>query len=628
MILHALWFALPLVFACIPSPGYSNPYEQAALSAARERAPNARPATGGSPLRSCLHQSRLGICRFLLLAVSLGIFSGWNGASASAQTQDGISKPRSKAASKKTAKPPPEPVPVEQPAPQPAPAPPPPPPTDPLGRTTPYGCVIGFLKAAESKDFEKAVQYLDGKHPAPEGETLVMQLKYLLDQGMSGSNLDSLSRSPAGKTEDNLRSTRDLVGTVTLPEDKELKIYIDLVKRTSEPAIWLFSQETLHQVPAAYDGIHHTDYAERFPAWASRFHIFSVPLWRWGMVLASLLIIFVLASLLTRAMLWLLQKALHNRMSVDVESSVLALKTPIFFLTTAILWAAAGGYAITALGRHYWRAFAAVLVWLACGWLLIAISGILADAVRHRFLLRGQVERATFVGLIGRLFNILVVLVVLVGLLSRAGVNVQALITGLGIGGVAIALAAQKTLADLFGGLSIIMRGAVRVGDFCQIDKVSGTVEDIGISSLSLRTLERSLVSIPNSRVAEVNLENFAFRDQYWINQILTLRFDTPPKVLKTILDNIFQLVKDYPDIDQPSARVRLINLTPSGPQIEIFAYIRKAGMDRNAFLAAQEPLLLKILNAIEAAGGSIASPIPIVRVDSPRQTPNPDSTR
>jgi MscS family membrane protein len=73
---------------------------------------------------------------------------------------------------------------------------------------------------------------------------------------------------------------------------------------------------------------------------------------------------------------------------------------------------------------------------------------------------------------------------------------------------------------------------------------------------------------------------------------------------------------------------VRLINLTPSGPQIEIFAYIRKAGMDRNAFLAAQEPLLLKILNAIEAAGGSIASPIPIVRVDSPRQTPNPDSTR
>jgi len=537
-----------------------------------------------------------------------------------AQAPPATSKPRSKAAGKKPATPAPEPEPAEQPVQQTPPPPPPPPPTDPLGRTSPYGCVLGFLRAAESKDYERAIQYLDGKRSPQEAEALAIQLKYLLDQGLSTS-IDKLSREPAGNIEDKLRYTRELVGTVTLPEG-DLNIYLDLIKRTKDPSIWLFSQETLHQVPEAYQGIHKTDYAKFFPAWASKIDIFSVPLWRWGMILLSLLVIFVLASLLNRVVLWLLRKGLSHRLSGDVEGSVLTLKAPIFFLTLAILWAAAGGHAITALSRHYWRSFAIFLVWLGSGWLLIAINNIVTGFVRQRYLLRGRVERATFFGLIGRLSNILVALIVLIGLLTRAGINVSALLTGLGIGGVAIALAAQKTLADLFGGLSIIMRGAVRVGDFCQIDKVLGTVEDIGISSLSLRTLDRSLVSIPNSKVAEVNLENFSFRDQFWLNQVFTLRFDTSHKVLKTVLDNVYQILKDYPEIDRDSARARLINLTPTGPQIQIFAYLRRPGMDYATFLAAQEPLLLKILSAIETAGASIAAPVPIMRIDSPRRHP------
>jgi MscS family membrane protein len=177
-----------------------------------------------------------------------------------------------------------------------------------------------------------------------------------------------------------------------------------------------------------------------------------------------------------------------------------------------------------------------------------------------------QVERATFVGLLGRLFKILVGLVLIVALLTRAGVNVSALIAGLGIGGIALALAAQKTLADLFGGLSIIMRGAVRVGGFCQIDGITGTVEDIGISALSLRTLDRSIVSIPNSKVAEVGLQNFQLRDQFWLRQIFTLQFDTPHDVVKIVLDKIDEILREHPDIDKRSARARLINLPPLRP--------------------------------------------------------------
>jgi MscS family membrane protein len=250
----------------------------------------------------------------------------------------------------------------------------------------------------------------------------------------------------------------------------------------------------------------------------------------------------------------------------------------------------------------------------------VRISDTFVNFVRDRYFQRLQVERATFVGLLGRLFKIFVGLVLVIALLTHAGVNVSALIAGLGIGGIALALAAQKTLADLFGGLSIIMRGAVRVGDFCQIDGITGTVEDIGISAVSLRTLDRSIVSIPNSKVAEVGLQNFQLRDRFWLRQIFSLQFDTPHDVVKIVLDKITEILSGHPDIDKSSARARLINLSPSGPQIEVFAYYRKPGADWAAFLAQQEGLILKMMAAIEAAGASLASPIGALRMENNKQ--------
>src|SRR5580698_9721579 len=202
----------------------------------------------------------------------------------------------------------------------------PPTPVDPLGRSSPHGCVLGFLRAAEAKDYEKALQYLDGKRSPQQGEELAVQLKYLLDQGLSTS-IDDLSRSPSGNTEDQLRLSRESIGTVKTPSG-ELKVMLDLVKHPEEPSVWLFSQETLSLVPSAYASIHHTDFEHFFPAWTTRVRILSVPLWRWGVILFSLLIIFGIASLLTRAVLWLLHNTFEERLAVGVEASVLSLKAP------------------------------------------------------------------------------------------------------------------------------------------------------------------------------------------------------------------------------------------------------------------------------------------------------------
>jgi len=512
---------------------------------------------------------------------------------------------------KKSAKPAPEPAPETAPAP--APAPPPPEPVDPLGRTSPHGCVLGFLRAAEAGDFAKAAAYLDGKRSDEEGAELAKRLKTLLDLGLSTS-IQDLSRSAQGTTEGKLRTTREKVGVVKTPHG-EMEVLLDQVKRPNEPAIWLFSQETLRQVPEAYGSVQQKDYGQYFPAWMTRNHFLSMPIWRWVLVLLNVLLFLVAASIVTRLLLWLFRIAFRKKMTPTVEAGILRLKGPIFGLTLALVLHLAAEHALTALSRHYWELYAQLTAWFSGAWLLLRLTDILVAFERVRLLRQMRVERVTFIGLLGRFFKILIVVIVIILLLHGAGVDVSAVIAGLGIGGIALALAAQSTLADLFGGLSVVMRGAVRVGDFCQIDGVQGTVEDIGISSLSLRTLDRSVVSIPNSKVAQVKPENFAMRDQFWLHQVFTLRFDTPHHVVKAVLDRFVEVLMAIPDIDKSSARARLISLTAAGPQIEIFAYFQKPGADWALFLEVQEKIILEMMSIVEEEGTSLAAPVGVVQM-------------
>jgi MscS family membrane protein len=526
-----------------------------------------------------------------------------------------------KATGSKTKQPPAAPAAAPAAATEAAPAPPPAP-VDPLGRTTPHGCVLGFLRAAEASDYKKAAKYLDGKRSDEQAEELATELKALMDLGLSTS-IDALSRSPEGNTQDNLRVSRELVGTVKTGHG-DLDILLDQVQRKDQPPIWLFSQETLKGVPAAYASIQHKDYSRYFPAWMKQVHVLSVPLWRWATVVIASFVILGATSLLTRLLIWLLRTLLRKRLTPNVEAAIVKLRGPIFGLMLAIVLRWASGSALTALARHYWEISAAVIGWFSGAWLIVRLTDIVVAYERTRLLLQMQVERVTFIGLLGRFFKILVVFILFVVVLRGAGVDVSALIAGLGIGGVALALAAQSTLADLFGGISVVARGAVRVGDFCQIDGIQGTVEDIGISCLSLRTLDRTLVSIPNSKVAQVKLENFALRDQFWLHQVFTLQFDTPSKVVKAILDQFVEVLAANAEIDKSSARARLINLTAAGPQLEVFAYFRRPGADWATFLGEQEKIILKMMSIIEDEGASMSAPVSVVQLKQEKKDDGP----
>ena len=516
------------------------------------------------------------------------------------------------------------PAPLSPASPPPVPVTPTPLPPDPLGRSTPHGTVLAFLHAAESQDYGRAAKFLDSKLPEKQSEKLALQLKALLDLGAS-TNLQTISREPEGNLEDDLRVSREKIGVVTTPAG-QIDILLDRIARRNESSIWLFSRQTLDRVPSAYASTQHRDLSRYFPAWTSRVRILSIPIWRWSLIVVALIVLLASSNLFTRVLRWFLLLFLRRHMTPEAETSIGRLKGPTFGLTMALVGHVSADYALTALGRHYWIMAAVVTAVVSGAWMLVVLTDIFTAFTCRRLLLQHQIERITLTGLLARLLKILIGVILVIALLTLAGVNVSALIAGLGIGGIALALAAQKTLADLFGGISIVMRGAVRVNDLCTVAGQTGTVEEIGISSLRLRTLDRSVISIPNSKVAEMELENFTLRDQFWIHQTFTLRFDASYATVQKVLDDILDILTHRPDVDATTARIRVIRLTPAGPEIEVFAYYDKPGGDYNSFLAEQEKIIIEMMRIVGEAGTSMTTSIGVVHLDTTIKPPETSS--
>jgi MscS family membrane protein len=206
-----------------------------------------------------------------------------------------------------------------------------------------------------------------------------------------------------------------------------------------------------------------------------------------------------------------------------------------------------------------------------------------------------------------RLNRIVLLTIALLVALAIFGLNVKTTLAGLGIGGLATALAAQKTFENLIGGVSLLMDKAVQVGDFCQIGDQLGTVEDIGLRSLKLRTLDQNLSVVPNGSLAQMQFQNMARRSKLLINQTFSLRIETQAEQLRFVLDRVQSMLDQHPAIEPGSCRVRVMSFIGAAYQMELFAY-GKTG-DWAQFTAIRQHVILKIAEIVEASGTRFAAP-------------------
>lgn len=215
-----------------------------------------------------------------------------------------------------------------------------------------------------------------------------------------------------------------------------------------------------------------------------------------------------------------------------------------------------------------------------------------------------------------RLAKVVAAALALAAILSSLGYPVASLLAGLGIGGLALALAAQKTVENLFGAFSIGIDQPFREGEFVKVDDFVGTVEAIGLRSTRFRTLDRTVVTLPNGRLADMRLESFAARDRLRLATTIGLVYETTAAQMRQVLAGFERTLREHPTIWPDAVVVRFSELAASSLNIEIMAWFQTA--DWGEFQRIRQDILLQFMDVVESAGTSFAFPTTTVHLATP----------
>jgi MscS family membrane protein len=497
-------------------------------------------------------------------------------------------------------------------------------PQDSLGRTTPRGAVLGFLTAARKGDDDLAARYLNTPRRGKAATDLAHQLFVVLDRRLP-ARLNTLSGVPEGS--DLLKPNQELVGTIS-SDNGNVDISVERVDRGKSGSLWLFSSETLEAIPDLYEQINVTSADNVLPGFLVNTRFAGIPLFEWLAVFVGIPLFYFLAALLNRVLsrlMGLLRRRLHRKPSLP-NLQFLPRPIRVLLLAAVIRWLLTK-LSLPLLARQFWLTIASVFTIAGCVWLLVILDGRVEAYIRRRLLGHNRTGATSILRLARRTVDVLVIFAGTLVALYHFGVNPTAALAGLGVGGIAVALAAQKTLENVIGGVSIIFDRAVNVGNFLKVGDTLGTVDEIGLRSTRIRTLDRTVVSVPNGQIANLSLENFSARDKFWFHPILNLSRGTTSPQMYAVLESIRGLLKESRSVEADLTRVRFIRVGPYSLDVEVFAYI--LARDWNQFLELQEAFLLRIMECVESAGVQIALPSQTVFLNtaSPSTEPGVDGT-
>ena len=403
------------------------------------------------------------------------------------------------------------------------------------------------------------------------------------------------------------------------------EILIAKVKEGEHAGEFLFSPGTLDRLPEYYEKVRALPYkpgsweglhefyttvglpryvpwklTDRLPAWAKA-QVGEQALWRW-IVLAialfvSLAALIVISRWSRRASGDAPLRRYLRRMVMPASVSILA--GSIHFLVRAIN--------VTGAARNVIATLLGVVVLLAAAWAILLLGSVLGEVIAASSKTRAQGIDEAVARLGSRVLGFAAAVAVTLYGAQSLGVPVVPLLAGLGVGGLALALAAQPTIENFIAGLTLYADRPVRVGDFCRFGDTVGTVEQIGMRSTRIRTLDNTVVSVPNAEFSKARLENFARRGKFWYHPRIRLRCETSPDQVRYVLVEVHRLLYAHPKIAPDSARVRFVEFGEYSLDLEIFAYVNVT--DFGEFLEVAEDLNLRIMEVVKAAGSELAVP-------------------
>jgi MscS family membrane protein len=323
-----------------------------------------------------------------------------------------------------------------------------------------------------------------------------------------------------------------------------------------------------------------------------------------GTVIAALICGVILARVLRT--LW---SRIARRTQTDWDDQLVSkLGAPLSALIAvqlfrvALLWLPLGPTASATLHELIGQATILAIVWGA-----FRGVDIIRSTLEHRTWAVERPASRSLLALGGRFAKVAILIMGALVALSQLGVSVASLIAGLGIGGLVIALAAQKTVENVFGAVSIGIDQPMREGDFVRVYDFVGTVEQIGLRSTRIRTLDRTLITIPNGELANQRIESFTARDRIRLACTIGLEYGTSASQMREGIARLTQILQEHPKIWPDAIVVRFKEFAESSLDIEVMAWFQTS--DWSEFQSIRQDVLLSFMDAIEQTGASIAFP-------------------
>ena len=480
---------------------------------------------------------------------------------------------------------------------------------DEFGRSSPRGAISGFLEACRQRDYERAGHYLDagGDRADAEKRELARQLKAVLDHTL-WVEPDAMSGAPSGDLDDGLAPELERVAGSPAAGQSPASYYLERDTTAEGRAIWRVSAATLARVPSQYESLAGVPLEDYAPAAMLELTLFEVNLWQWA-ALALLFAAAWIAAWIAAAAIVRLARPLVSRSATDLDDRLLQLALGPIRLVLAVgaVSLLLPHLALAVPAERFFVATTTVLAIAGVTWLVFRAIDLFAAMLRERLQARGQGSATYLVPIGSKTLKAAIGALVVLASLDTFGFDITAIVAGLGVGGLAVALALRPTLENVFGGVAVLVDEPVRPGQFCRFGDTLGTVEEVGLRSTRLRTPDRTLVTVPNADFSTGAIENFAARDRIRLLTTLGLRYETSPDQLRHVLAELRRILIAHPEVAADPRRVRFVGFGASSLDVEVLAYVQTS--DYAEFLGVREDLYLRMMDAVDASGTGFAFP-------------------
>jgi len=450
---------------------------------------------------------------------------------------------------------------------------------DDYNRGQPRSTMAGYLNAVRSNNLELAANYLDYRNISKSTlaigkEELARQLGVVLHR-ILWVDLGTISDESKGHLDDSLPSYRELVGNIKY-QDEIIKILLQRIPREKDRVkIWKISNATVEKIPLLFKAYSYSPVGEWLAKNLPAVDLFGVMLWQWLYFSVNLVMYLLIAVLITWSLATVI-KQLYPKVSTPVLSFV---KKPVTLLLAIILVRSFRveenvTLAVQAISEG------STLFIIAWCWILFHLIDIVKLNFAQRFVSQDKPLAVYLLRPAGTVCKLLIVLIAMLHWLENLGFNASTLLAGLGIGGLALALAAQKTVENIIGAITLYTSAPVKIGDFCHFGNYFGVVEEIGLRSTRVRTIDRTVVYIANAKFIEMEIENFSEREKIIFKPNIFITPESSGANIEALVLSLREHFSTIENIEKGVQRVHVKACTTKGIELYILLYVKTTNFD------------------------------------------------